>query len=225
MLHRSVGLPELTSRVISTVNAVCFMLATWSSVTIIERVGRRPLLMISAACMSAAFLGISISVSIGQSNPTSRLVPGIVATVFMFLYFTAFSFGWITVPWLYPAEINSLSMRSKGAALATASDWLFNYVVVQTTPIGIHHLGWFLYLIYACFNASFVPFVYCFIVETAGKSLEQIDRWFAGNPGWRVDKTIKNGGGDNEVYQKANGNDEDQERMLKDFDIASDEDD
>ncbi|KAF2275257.1 general substrate transporter, partial [Westerdykella ornata] len=181
VLHRSVGLPELTSHIIATINAFCFMSATWASITIIERVGRRPLLMISAACMSLAFLGIAISVGIGQSNLGSSLVPGIVATVFMFLYFTAFSFGWITVPWLYPAEVNSLSMRSKGAALATASDWLFNYVVVQTTPIGIHYLGWFMYLIYAILNASFVPFVYYFIVETAGKSLEQIDRWFAGN--------------------------------------------
>jgi hypothetical protein len=114
-LHRSVGLPELTSRVIATINAVCFMSATWTSITIIERVGRRPLLMVSAACMSVAFVGIAVSVGIGQANPASHLVPGIVATVFMFLYFIAFSFGWISVPWLYPAEINSLSMRSKGS--------------------------------------------------------------------------------------------------------------
>jgi hypothetical protein len=174
--------------------------------------------------MSVAFLGIAISVGIGQSDPSSRLIPGIVATVFMFLYFTAFSFGWITVPWLYPAEVNSLSMRSKGAALATASDWLFNYVVVQTTPLGIHYLGWFMYLIYALLNASFVPFVYYFIVETAGKSLEQIDRWFASNPGWRVDKSSKQ-----EVLPERSTNsrrgDEDQERMLKEFNIGSDEDD
>ncbi|KAF2875994.1 hypothetical protein BDV95DRAFT_603372 [Massariosphaeria phaeospora] len=222
VLQRSVGLPELTARVISTVNAFCFMSATWFSILVIERVGRRPLLMASAACMSVAFLGIAISVGIGQGNPTSRLVPGIVATVFMFLYFTAFSFGWITVPWLYPAEINSLAMRSKGAALATASDWLFNYIVVQTTPIGIHHLGWGLYLIYAVFNASFVPFVYYYIVETAGKSLEEIDRWFASHPGWRVDKV-------KEVAAREGWNsdndEEDRERMLKtdDFDLASDD--
>jgi hypothetical protein len=200
------------------------MLATWTSITIIERVGRRPLLMISAACMSLAFLGIAVSVGIGQGNPTSRLIPGIIATVFMFLYFTAFSFGWITVPWLYPAEINSLSMRSKGAALATASDWLFNYFVVQTTPIGIHYLGWFLYLIYAVLNISFVPFVYYFIVETAGKSLEQIDRWFANHPGWRVDKTLQSIEKHGEMTE-FRGTEEDQERMLKEFDIGSDEED
>lgn len=200
------------------------MSATWTSITIIERVGRRPLLMISAASMSVAFLGIAIAVGIGQSDPSSRLIPGIVATIFMFLYFTAFSFGWISVPWLYPAEVNSLSMRSKGAALATASDWLFNYVVVQTTPLGIHYLGWFMYLIYALLNASFVPFVYYYIVETAGKSLEQIDRWFASNPEWRVDRA-----GKKELLPERRPSpsreNEDQERMLKEFDIGSDEED
>ena len=79
-------------------------------------------------------------------------------------------------------------MRTKGAALATACDWLFNYVVVQTTPIGIHYLHWGLYLVYAILNAAFVPIIYYFIVETAGKSLEQIDKWFALNQSWFVHK-------------------------------------
>lgn len=84
--------------------------------------------------------------------------------------------------------MNSLSMRTKGAALATACDWLFNYAVVQTTPIGIQYLHWGLYLVYAILNAAFVPIIYYLIVETAGKSLEQIDKWFAVNPGWLVHK-------------------------------------
>ena len=84
-------------------------------------------------------------------------------------------------------------MRTKGAALATACDWFFNYVVVQTTPLGIHYLKWGLYLVYAVLNACFVPLIYLFIVETAGKSLEQIDRWFAANPGWFVHRADREG--------------------------------
>jgi hypothetical protein len=51
-------------------------------------------------------------------------------------------------------------------------DWLFNYIVVQTTPIGIHYLHWGQYLAYVILNAAFVLIVYYLIVETAGKSLE-----------------------------------------------------
>lgn len=61
------------------------------------------------------------------------------------------------VPWLYPVEINSLSMRTKGAALATASNWLANYLIVEITPAGIASLGWRFYLIWMFFNALFIP--------------------------------------------------------------------
>ena len=105
---------------------------------------------------------------------------------------------------MYPAEVNSLSMRTKGAALATACDWLFNYFVVQTTPPGIHYLHWGLYLVYAILNASFVPLIFFFIVETAGKSLEQIDRWFAANPGWFVHK-VRDGETSKLGFLKPNG--------------------
>ena len=157
------------------------MLAAVGSISFIERFGRRPLLMYMAAIQSLAFLGVAISTEIGHD-----LTSGIIATICISFYFIAFGFGWIATPWLYPAEINSLSMRTKGAALATACDWFFNYLVVQTTPIGIHYLGWGIYLVYSIFNACFVPVVYYLIVETAGKSLEQIDDWFNSNPGWLV---------------------------------------
>lgn len=198
VLHKSVGLPELASHILSTGIAVLFMFATAGSLFFIERLGRRPLLMSMAAAMSLSFLGIAISTEI--SHDQGHHIPGIVATVFITFYFLSFGFGWIAVPWLYPAEINSLSMRTKGAALATACDWLFNYVVVQTTPIGIHYLHWGLYLLYAVLNAAFVPIVYYLVVETAGKSLEQVDEWFAANTGWLVHKV-----GDNAAFAVADG--------------------
>lgn len=157
------------------------MLAAFGSLFSIERFGRRPLLMWMAAAQSVAFLGVAISTEVGHD-----IVSGTIATICISLYFIAFGSGWIAIPWLYPAEINSLSMRTKGAALATASNWLVNYLVVLTTPIGIHYLRWGIYLVYAVFNASFVPVVYYLVVETAGKTLEQVDEWFATNPGLLV---------------------------------------
>lgn len=122
-------------------------------------------------------------------------------------------------------------MRTKGAALATACDWLGNYLVVQSTPPGIHHLKWGLYLIYAAANAAWVPLVWYFLVETRGRSLEETDRWFQRNPGWfvhRADHSLEN------TKASANGltldtlrRAEDQEAMLAkddDFELASDDD-
>ena len=71
---------------------------------------------------------------------------------------------------------------------ATACDWLGNYLVVQATPPGIHHLRWGYYLIYGVINVSLLPLIYYFLVETRGRSLEETDRWFHSNPGWFVHK-------------------------------------
>ncbi len=175
--------------------------------------------MSMAAAQSIAMVGISISTEIGHDG--GALIPGIVATVFITFYFLAFGFGWVATPWLYPAEVNSLGMRTKGAALATACDWLFNYFVVQTTPIGIHYLKWGLYLVYAILNACFVPIIYYFIVETAGKSLEQIDRWFAANPGWLVhkggDTAFTDGNAAVGGYGQVPTAGDESERMVKDY--------
>ena len=195
VLHKSVGLSEVVSHILATGIAVIFMSATALSLLFVERIGRRPLLMSMAAAQAFAFLGISISTEISHDK-----IPGIIATICISIFLVAFGCGWISVPWLYPAEINSLSYRTKGAALATACDWLFNYFVVQTTPIGMHHLRWGLYLVYAIFNACFVPVVYFLVVETAGKSLEQIDEWFGQNPGWLVHRATSSLGSD--VTQK-----------------------
>jgi hypothetical protein len=50
--------------------------------------------------------------------------------------------------------------------------------VVEITPIGISSLGWKFYIIWTVFNGAFVPLVYLFYPETAGRTLEDIDKYF-----------------------------------------------
>ena len=187
VLHRSVGLSETVARWVAAGNAVSYFITTTASISFVDKVGRRPLLMIGAAIMAVAFFGVATGVGIGGALPEHNW-PGILAVVFIWLYFTAFSGGWISIPWLYAAEVNGLSMRNKACSLSTAADWLGNYIVVQATPPGIHHLRWGYYLIYAVINVLWMPLIYYFLVETRGRSLEETDRWFHSNPGWFVHK-------------------------------------
>jgi hypothetical protein len=77
---------------------------------------------------------------------------------------------------------NSLPMRTKGAAVATATDWLTNFVVVEITPIGIDSLGWKFYIIFTVLNAAFLPFLYFFFPETSDRTLEDLDAYYRDNP-------------------------------------------
>ena len=69
-------------------------------------------------------------------------------------------------------------MRTVGTALAMISQWLGVYLVVVVTPIGITNIGWRFYIVFAVLNAAFIPFIVYFYVETAGLSLEEVNRVF-----------------------------------------------
>lgn len=56
-----------------------------------------------------------------------------------------------------------------------------DFMVVEITPVGIDSLHWKFYIIWTVFNAAFVPIVYFFYPETAARSLEDLDRYFAQN--------------------------------------------
>ncbi|KAL1593033.1 hypothetical protein SLS59_009503 [Nothophoma quercina] len=58
---------------------------------------------------------------------------------------------------------------------------IFNFMVVEITPPGIRSLGWRFYIIWCVFNFAFIPTVYFFYPETAGRTLEDLDRYFAGD--------------------------------------------
>lgn len=103
-----------------------------------------------------------------------------VAVTFVFGCMMAFGLSWIAVPWMFPAEINTHRMRIAGSGIATATNWITNYAVVLITPIGVANIAWRYYILYAALNAAFVPVVQFFYVETARKSLEDIDHLFEG---------------------------------------------
>ena len=71
-----------------------------------------------------------------------------------------------------------LRHRAKGEGLATASLWFSAFVVIEIVPKAISNIGWRTYLIFACCNLAFLPFVYFFLPETAGLTLESFDLWF-----------------------------------------------
>jgi hypothetical protein len=86
--------------------------------------------------------------------------------------------GWMATPFLYPSEISTLRLRSKGSAISVLSKWIFNFLVVMITPVAIANIGWQTYIIWAVLNFAFIFLVYFFYPETKGLTLEESDRIF-----------------------------------------------
>ncbi|KAH7119825.1 general substrate transporter [Dendryphion nanum] len=180
----SVGLTNNLARLLAACNSVSYLLFSLIGIPNVERWGRRKMMMYAAAGQSFCYLIITICIRYNENDALAfeiRRQWAKASIAFFFLYYVFFGIGWQGVPWLYPTEINSLAMRTKGAALGTATNWIINFMVVEITPPGIESLHWRFYIIWTIFNFSFVPIVYFLYPETAGRTLEDIDRFFAGH--------------------------------------------
>lgn len=93
---------------------------------------------------------------------------------FVMLYNIVYGFTWGPMPWLLPAEIFPLRGRSKGMALATTSNWIFNFVIGMVSPDAFAGIHGYFYLVIAGFCLSSAALVYFYYVETANHTLEEI---------------------------------------------------
>ncbi|KAF2212248.1 hypothetical protein CERZMDRAFT_97527 [Cercospora zeae-maydis SCOH1-5] len=179
VLIESVGFTNRMARLLAACNSVSYLLFSLIGVPNVERWGRRKMLMYAAFGQGCCYLLITTLLRYSEKEGYAHQEKVASASVaFFFLYYVFFGIGMQGVPWLYPAEINGLSMRNKGAALGTATNWICNFMVVEITPSGIRNLHWKFYIIWTVFNFSFVPLVYVFFPETAGRTLEDIDDYF-----------------------------------------------
>lgn len=177
----ALGISELTSRILAAAGSMDYLFFSFMAYFVIERFGRRRVMMTSATACAICWLVIATVLGLSQNGQGDSYKLGIVAVTFFFVFFASFAMGVLGVPWLYPTEINALAFRAKGAALAMATNWIMNYMVAQVTPPGIANLGWKFWLIWMILCASFVPITYLFYPETANRSLEDIDRFFGDN--------------------------------------------
>ncbi|KAM0309348.1 hypothetical protein ACHAPQ_012584, partial [Fusarium lateritium] len=131
------------------VNMIVYAIFATSSWFLIERVGRRKLLLIgTAGQMLSMFLTMGFLIPGGNDPGTNspQISKGAIAG--LFTYIASFGATWLPLPWLYPAEINPLKTRGKANATSTCTNWLFNFVIVMIVPIMIANIHWGTYLFF-----------------------------------------------------------------------------
>ncbi|KAF4539444.1 Sugar/inositol transporter [Lasiodiplodia theobromae] len=181
VLIEYVGVSNEMSRLLTACNATSYLVFSSLAIPLVEKWGRRKLMMLSTFGQGFAFLIITILLRFSTTSSNGQAFAS-ASIAFFFLYYIAFGMGMLGVPWLYPSEISSYPMRTKGAAVATATNWITNFVIVEITPIGIESLGWRFWIVWTVFNAVFLPVIYLFYPETANRSLEDLDEYYRTNP-------------------------------------------
>ncbi|KAB8345827.1 hypothetical protein FH972_022882 [Carpinus fangiana] len=184
--------PFLISLIFTLVN-VC---STPISFYTMEKVGRRPLLLWGALGMVICqFIVAIVGVTVGfdHSHPDATQVSGVasnnpaavnaqVAFIAIFIFF--FATTWGPGAWVLIGEIFPLPIRSRGVALSTASNWLWNTIIAVITPYLVGdepqdaNLKSKVFFLWGSLCAAAFVYTYFLVPETKGLSLEQIDRMF-----------------------------------------------
>jgi MFS family permease len=122
LLQESVGMSDMMSRLIATLSSVSYFFAALLAAPLVERYGRRIMMLVSTAIQFFCYLVIAILLYYAQKDgyPWQEQVAK-ASIVFFFIYYMGFGIGMLGITWLYPTEINCLPMRTKGAATATMS--------------------------------------------------------------------------------------------------------
>jgi len=186
----AIGNPFLISLIFNLVNVCSTPLSFWT----VERFGRRPLLIWGAFGMLVCqFLVAIIGVTVGfnhthpaptAADPNATLanntsaVNAQIAFIAIFVFF--FASTWGPGAWIVIGEIFPLPIRSRGVALSTASNWLWNTIIAVITPymVGTSHgnLKSNVFWIWGSLCTFAFIYAYFLIPETKGLSLEQVDR-------------------------------------------------
>ncbi|RFU29237.1 hypothetical protein B7463_g7086, partial [Scytalidium lignicola] len=182
-LFATMGLDYQLQLDMSGVLNICQVIGCLWSLWGMDRLGRRPLLLSGAVCMIIAHFIIAVLVGKYQSSWATHKTEGWVSVAFLFFFMVTFGGTWGPIPWAMPAEIFPASLRAKGMAYTTMSNWLNNFIIGLVTPPLIQNTGYKTYVFFCVFCVLALIWVWFVVPETRGRTLEEMDYVFHDNIG------------------------------------------
>jgi len=191
----------ISSSIQYVINVVMTLPGLWA----LDHVGRRPLLIGGSTFMMIwLFANAGIMATYGVPAPpggvdntpeASWMVSGAASKAVIactYLFVASFAPTWGPCSWVYAPEIFPLRVRGKGVALATATNWIFNFALGYFVPPAFENIQWRTYLIFGIFCFAMTVQAIFMYPETMRKSLEEIeDIFLSGTPAWRTSKGSK----------------------------------
>lgn len=143
----------------------------------VDKLGRKPLQIIGAIGMAIGMITLGTTFFLQ--------LPAIIALTSMLFYIASFAISWGPVCWVLLSEIFPNSIRSKALSIAVAAQWITNYLVSWTFPIMdkntylvSHFNNGFAYWLYGVISVVAAIFIWKWLPETKGKSLEELEQFW-----------------------------------------------
>jgi MFS transporter, SP family, sugar:H+ symporter len=179
-LWQLAGFTESQSLAINIVSGAVSIAACFGTIAVIDKIGRKPLLLIGSAGMAVTLFTMVYAFSHGSLDPKGNLVLskdlGMIAVVAANLYVIFFNFSWGPVMWVMLGEMFPNQIRGSALAVSGFVQWFANFLITFSFPVMAAKLGLTIsYTFYgACAVISFF-LVQSMVRETRGKELEQME--------------------------------------------------
>jgi sugar porter (SP) family MFS transporter len=172
-IFKAAGMSSASVAILASVGVgIVNVVLTLVAMQLVDRVGRRPLLLVSLAGMAGSLAVLGLAFSLPQLAGSL----GWIAVVSLMVYVGSFAVGLGPVFWLILSEIYPLRIRGRAMSIGTAANWITNLIVALTFLTLTQVLGkpatfW----LYAVVSVGAWLFAFFLVPETKGKSLEQVE--------------------------------------------------
>ena len=166
---------------VATVGVAAFkLLMTLIAVFTVDKFGRRLLLFVGIAVMLVALIMLTASFygyhPSDDDDSTTIGSTQIAILVAMFIYIGGYQIGFGPIAWLLISEVFPLEVRGQAVAVAVQTNFFWNVVTSYLFPLATEAIGpSFTFGIFAVIDAFAIYFVYAYVPETKGLSLEEIE--------------------------------------------------
>ena len=184
-LWKAVGFQESDSLLISVITSVTNVLVTLVAIFLVDRVGRKPILLTGSVLMTVSLAAMALSFTFAQGSGDDVSLPapwGTIALIAANLFVVGFGASWGPLVWVLLGEIFPSRIRGKALGVAAGAQWIANFAITVSFPA---MSSWSLpltYGMYALFAALSFFYVAFRIPETKGMELEQTETLFVDKP-------------------------------------------
>ncbi len=178
VLWQAVGFSESDALLINVVSGAVSLVACLITITLVDKVGRKPILWVGSLGMAVtlglmAFAFSTATQVEGQMTLSDNM--GVLALIAANAYVMLFNGSWGPVMWVMLGEMFPNQLRGSGLAIAGLSQWGVNFLITMSFPIMLTTIGLFgAYGFYALCAALSAVFVYKMVHETRGLELEEM---------------------------------------------------
>ena len=181
ILWQAAGFTEADALLTNVISGSVNVAFTFLAIYLVDRVGRKPLLMIGALGQAVMLGLLAIIFATGASDATEGIqmggTSGILALLAANGYIAFFAFTWGPIMWVMLGEMFSNKFRGAALAVAGLTQWGSNFLITITFPVLLASIGLGIsYGIYAAFGIIAFVIVRKYVTETKGKTLEDISR-------------------------------------------------